>query len=126
MIEAVRTANGETGGSVLELAEAEYMVRARGYLTSLDDFRAIGVAVGADGTRDSARRSGHGTTRPRRSRRGVAELDGEGEVVGGVIVLRSGANALATIDAVKHEAADRCRRVCRTASKSCKPTIDRR
>ena len=100
VVEAVRTANGETGGSVLELAEAEYMVRARGYLSSLDDFRAIGVAVGDDGT---AIRLGDVATVQLgpEIRRGVADLDGEGEVVGGVIVLRSGANARAAIAAVK-------------------------
>ena len=100
VIDAVRAANSETGGSVLELAEAEYMVRARGYLASLDDFRAIGVAVGSDGT--PIRLGDVATVQlGPEIRRGVADLDGEGEVVGGVIVLRSGANALATIEAVK-------------------------
>ena len=100
VIDAVRAANSETGGSVLELAEAEYMVRARGYLASLDDFRAIGVAVGSDGT--PVRLGDVATVQlGPEIRRGVADLDGEGEVVGGVIVLRSGANALATIEAVK-------------------------
>jgi Cu(I)/Ag(I) efflux system membrane protein CusA/SilA len=100
VVEAVRSANAETGGSVLELAEAEYMVRARGYLASLDDFRAIGVAVGDDGT---AIRLGDVATVQLgpEIRRGVADLNGEGEVVGGVIVLRSGTNALAAIEAVK-------------------------
>ena len=100
VIDAVRAANSETGGSVLELAEAEYMVRARGYLASLDDFRAIGVAVGSDGT--PVRLGDVATVQlGPEIRRGVADLDGEGEVVGGVIVLRSGANALAAIEAVK-------------------------
>ena len=100
VVDAVRAANAETGGSVLELAEAEYMVRARGYLASLDDFRAIGVAVGDDGT---AIRLGDVATVQLgpEIRRGVADLNGEGEVVGGVIVLRSGTNALAAIEAVK-------------------------
>jgi Cu(I)/Ag(I) efflux system membrane protein CusA/SilA len=100
VIDAVKAANSEAGGSVLELAEAEYVVRARGYLRSLDDFRAIGVAVAADGT--PVRLGDVATVQlGPEVRRGVAELDGEGEVVGGVIVLRSGANAHATIDAVK-------------------------
>ncbi len=100
VIDAVRAANSETGGSVLELAEAEYMVRARGYLTSLDDFRAIGIASGADGT--PVRLSDVATVQLGPDvRRGVADLNGEGEVVGGIIVLRSGANARATIMAVK-------------------------
>ena len=101
VINAVREANSETGGSVLELAEAEYMVRARGYLSSLDDFRAIGIASGADGT--PIRLSDVATIHlGPEVRRGVADLNGEGEVVGGVIVLRSGANARATIVAVKN------------------------
>ena len=100
VIDAVRAANSETGGSVIELAEAEYMVRARGYLTSLDDFRAIGIASGADGT--PVRLSDVATVQIGPDvRRGVADLNGEGEVVGGIIVLRSGANARATIMAVK-------------------------
>ncbi|MGQ0501567.1 MAG: efflux RND transporter permease subunit [Panacagrimonas sp.] len=100
VIQAVQDANGETGGSVLELAEAEYMVRVRGYLKTLDDFRAIPVGLGEQGTPillgDVA-----SVQRGPETRRGIAELDGEGEVVGGVIVLRSGRNAAATIAAVK-------------------------
>jgi Cu(I)/Ag(I) efflux system membrane protein CusA/SilA len=101
---AVRRANNEAGGSVVELAEAEYMVRARGYLGSLEDFRNIPVGLGdADenrGTPILLRDLGWVQTGPE-LRRGIAELDGEGEVVGGVIVLRSGRNALAAIEAVK-------------------------
>lgn len=100
VIEAVRQANGEVGGSVLELAEAEYMVRARGYLKTLDDFREIPVGLGEDGTPILLRDVATVQLGPD-IRRGIAELDGEGEVVGGVIILRSGANALATIEAVK-------------------------
>jgi len=100
VVAAVQAANRETGGSVLELAEAEYMVRASGYLRSLEDFRAIPLAVGANGVPvllgDVARLQ----VGPE-LRRGIAELDGEGEVAGGVIVMRSGKNALATIAAVK-------------------------
>jgi Cu(I)/Ag(I) efflux system membrane protein CusA/SilA len=100
VIEAVRKANSETGGSVLELAEAEYMVRARGYLKTLDDFREIPVGLGESGTPILLRDVAHIQLGPE-IRRGVAELDGEGEVVGGVIVLRFGQNALETIAAVK-------------------------
>ena len=100
VVAAIQAANSEGGGSVLELAEAEYMVRTRGYLQNLDDFRQIPVALGEDGTpvllRDVAT-----VQRGPEIRRGIAELDGEGEVVGGVIVLRSGENALSTIKAVK-------------------------
>ncbi|MGH8444116.1 MAG: efflux RND transporter permease subunit, partial [Solimonas sp.] len=100
VVSAVQKANGEAGGSVLELAEAEYMVRARGYLKSLDDFRTIPVGLGARGTpillRDVA-----GVQLGPETRRGLAELDGEGEVTGGIIVLRSGENARTAIAAVK-------------------------
>ena len=100
VLKAVQDANGETGGSVLELAEAEYMVRARGYLKTLDDFRAIPVGLGDNGTPILLRDVATVQLGPE-TRRGVAELDGEGEVVGGVIVLRSGTNAASTITAVK-------------------------
>ena len=100
IVDAVRAANSEAGGAVIELAEAEYMVRARGYLKTLDDFRQIPVGLGDDGTPmmlgDVARVQVGAETR-----RGIAELDGEGEVVGGIIVMRSGANARSTIAAVK-------------------------
>ena len=97
---AVQTANAETGGSVLELAEAEYMVRARGYLKTLDDFREIPVGLRESGTPILLRDVATVQLGPE-TRRGIAELDGEGEVVGGVIVLRSGENAQSTIAAVK-------------------------
>ena len=100
VIAAIRAANQEAGGSVVELAEAEYMVRTRGYLKSLDDFRTIPVQVSEGGTpvllRDVAR-----VQLGPEMRRGIAELDGEGEVVGGIVVLRSGKNAWETIQAVK-------------------------
>ena len=100
VVEAIRNANQETGGSVLELGEAEYMVRAGGYLKSLDDFRAIPLKTTEAGVPvllgDVAR-----IQLGPEMRRGIAELDGEGEVAGGVIVMRSGKNALETIAAVK-------------------------
>ena len=102
IVEAVDASNGETGGSVIEMAEAEYMVRARGYLRTLDDFRLIPLATGADGTPvllgDVAT-----IRRGPELRRGIAELDGEGEVVGGIVVMRYGANAATTIEAVKRK-----------------------
>ncbi|UXI66108.1 efflux RND transporter permease subunit [Tahibacter amnicola] len=98
--EAVQRANGEAGGSVLELAEAEYMVRASGYLKTLDDFRAIPLSVGAGGVPVRLTDVARIQLGPE-MRRGVAELNGDGEVVGGVIVMRSGKNAQATIAAVK-------------------------
>ena len=98
--EAVRRANAESGGSVVELGEAEYMVRTRGYLQTLDDFRVIPVGLDGAGTPILLRDVAWVQTGPE-IRRGIAELDGEGEVVGGIVVMRSGQNALATLRAVK-------------------------
>ena len=100
VVEAVRRANQETGGSVLELAEAEYMVRASGYLASLDEIRAIPLMASEAGVPVRLGDVARVQVGPE-MRRGIAELDGEGEVAGGVIVMRSGKNALETIDAVK-------------------------
>ena len=100
VISAIRNANQETGGSVLELAEAEYMVRASGYLKTLDDFRQIPLATTEAGV---AVRVGDVATVQfgPEMRRGITDLNGEGEVAGGVIIMRSGKNALETINAVK-------------------------
>ena len=100
VIDAVQRANQETGGSVIELGEAEYMVRASGYLQSVDDFRRIPLTVSEAGVPITLADVAHIQVGPE-MRRGVAELDGEGEVAGGIVVMRSGANALETIDAVK-------------------------
>ena len=100
VIDAVRRANQETGGSVLELSEAEYMVRASGYLKTLDDFRKIPVFTSEAGVPVRLSDVARVQVGPE-TRRGIAELDGEGETVGGIIVMRSGKNALETIDAVK-------------------------
>lgn len=100
VIEAVQKANQEAGGSVLELGEAEYMVRASGYLASLDDFRKIPLKTSAAGVPVLLGDVARIQVGPE-MRRGIAELNGEGEVAGGVIVMRSGKNALATIAAVK-------------------------
>ncbi|MCK6369958.1 MAG: CusA/CzcA family heavy metal efflux RND transporter [Gammaproteobacteria bacterium] len=97
---AVRRANAESGGSVVELGEAEYMVRARGYLRTLEDFRTIPVGLDAAGTPILLGDVAWVQTGPE-IRRGIAELDGEGEVVGGIVVMRFGQNALATLRAVK-------------------------
>lgn len=100
VVTAIQSANQETGGAVVELAEAEYMVRAHGYLESLDDFRHIPISVSDAGTPILLSDIAQIQIGPE-LRRGVAELNGEGEVAGGVIVVRSGQNALAVIDAVK-------------------------
>jgi Cu(I)/Ag(I) efflux system membrane protein CusA/SilA len=102
VIDAIRGANQEAGGSVLELAEAEYMVRATGYLRGLEDFRTIPLRTGAGGVPVRLAEVAHLQLGPE-LRRGIAELDGEGEVTGGIIVMRSGKNALETIEAVKRK-----------------------
>lgn len=98
--DAVRAANSEAGGSVIEMAEAEYMVRSLGYLQGLDDLRQVPVGPRGNGTPVLLEDVATLTLGPR-ARRGIAELDGEGEVVGGFVVMRHGENALATIDRVK-------------------------
>jgi Cu(I)/Ag(I) efflux system membrane protein CusA/SilA len=98
--EAVGRGNQEAGGSVVELGEAEYAVRANGYLTSLDDFRAIPLMSSAAGVVVTLGDVARVQLGPE-MRRGIGELNGEGEAAGGVIVMRSGKNALETIRAVK-------------------------
>jgi len=100
VIDAVRRANQETGGSLLEMGEAEYMVRASGYLQSLEDFAKIPLSASEAGVPVRLGEVAHIALGPE-LRRGIAELNGEGEVAGGVIVMRSGKNALETIAAVK-------------------------
>ncbi len=98
--EAVSRANQEAGGSVLELGEAEYAVRASGYLKNLEDFRAIPLLTTAAGVSVRLGDVARVQWGPE-MRRGIGELNGEGEAAGGVIVMRSGENALSTIEAVK-------------------------
>ncbi len=104
-VEAIRRANQEAGGSVLEMGEAEYMVRASGYLKTLDDFRAIPLRAAAGGV--PIRLGDIATVQlGPEMRRGVAELNGQGEVAGGVVILRSGKNARATLAGVKQKIED--------------------
>ena len=100
VVEAIQKANQEAGGSVLELGEAEYMVRASGYLQSLDDFRAVPLMTTPGGVSVRLGDVARIQIGPE-MRRGIGELDGEGEATGGVIIMRSGKNALETIAAVK-------------------------
>lgn len=99
VVKALQDANQSSGGSVIELAEAEYMVRSRGFLKTLDDFRAIALAV--SGATPVLLRDVATVQIGPEMRRGIAELNGEGEVAGGVVVMRSGKNARTTIEAVK-------------------------
>lgn len=100
VLDALAKANQESGGSVVEMAETEYMVRSHGYLRSLEDFRNVLLNANDAGTPVLLRDVATVRIGPE-MRRGIAELNGEGEVAGGVVVMRSGKNALETIKAVK-------------------------
>ena len=102
---AIRSGNQETGGSVVEMGEAEYMVRATGYLQNEEDLANIPLGVNEHGTPLVLSDVAEIRIGPQ-MRRGIAELDGEGEVVGGVIVMRWGENASKTIDLVKARLAE--------------------
>lgn len=104
LVDAIRAANGATGGSVIEQGEAEVMVRSEGYLRTRADFERIPVTTtgGIPVLLRDVASVGRGPT----LRRGIAELDGAGEVAGGVVILRSGKNALAAIEAVKARLAE--------------------
>ena len=97
---AIQRANQEVGGSVIEMAEAEYMVRATGYIQNMDDIHLIPLGMNAQGTPILLKDVAEIRLGPQ-MRRGIAELDGEGEVTGGIIVMRWGENAMTTIAAVK-------------------------
>jgi len=105
LVEAIRAANGANGGSVIEQGEAEFMVRSEGYLRNREDFERVPIVTEGGGVpvllRDVAK-----VQRGPGFRRGITELDGQGEVAGGVIVLRTGKNAKAAIAAVKTKLAD--------------------
>jgi Cu(I)/Ag(I) efflux system membrane protein CusA/SilA len=102
---AIQAGNREVGGSVIEMGEAEYMVRATGYLQSIDDLRAIPLGMNATGTPIRLADVADIRLGPQ-MRRGIAELNGEGEVVGGVIIMRFGENARSTIAGVKQRLAE--------------------
>jgi len=98
--EAIQRGNQEVGGSVIEMAEAEYMVRATGYVEGVDELQQIPLGMNANGTPILLEDIAEVRLGPQ-MRRGIAELDGEGEVVGGVVIMRWGENALKTIEGVK-------------------------
>lgn len=101
--QAVRAANAEVGGRTLELAESEFMIRSRGYISTLKDLRhtVIGSKNGVPVTLADVANVQEGPAQ----RRGIVEYNGEGETVGGIVVMRPGANALTVIDAVKERLA---------------------
>lgn len=101
---AIEQANQETGASVVELAEAEYMVRATGYLQGLADLENVPLGVNVDGQPLLLKHVANVALGPQ-SRRGIAELNGNGETVGGIVVMRFGENAKNTIDGVKQRLA---------------------
>lgn len=100
VVMAINNANQEAGGSVIELGEAEYMVRATGYLENLDDFRSVPLKSSDTGIAVQLADVARIQIGPE-MRRGIGELNGSGESVGGIVVMRSGKNALNTIEAVK-------------------------
>lgn len=97
---ALSASNQEEGGGSIEMGESEFMVRAQGYLKTLDDFRSIVLKTNASGTPTVLGDVAQVRLGPE-MRRGIAELDGEGEVAGGIILLRTGGNAREVIAAVK-------------------------
>ena len=102
---AIQMGNQESGGSVIEMGEAEYMVRATGYIQGIEDLKQIPLGVNAQGTPLMLSDVAEIRIGPQ-MRRGIADLDGEGEVVGGIVIMRWGENALATIDGVKARLAE--------------------
>ena len=97
---AIQRGNQEVGASVVEMSEAEYMVRASGYIQGIDDLRTIPLGLDMNGTPLFLKDVADIELGPQ-MRRGIAELNGEGEVVGGIVVMRFGENAQKTIDGVK-------------------------
>lgn len=97
---AIKTSNKDVGGRLVEMSETEYMVRGLGYLQSINDLNSIPVGVDANGTPIRLQDVAHVHIGPE-LRRGLVDLNGEGEVAGGVVVMRYGENALATIQAVR-------------------------
>ncbi|ADG24380.1 TPA: CusA/CzcA family heavy metal efflux RND transporter [Legionella pneumophila subsp. pneumophila] len=98
--QAVQRGNREAGGATIEMGEAEYMIRAKGYLQSIQDIEQIPVGLGKNGIPILLKEIAHIQLGPQ-IRRGMTELNGEGEVVGGIIVMRSGQNAMQTIASVR-------------------------
>lgn len=100
VIEAIRRSNNDVGGRVLEIATTEYFVRGRGYIRSAKDIESVVVGTDGQGTPIHVRNLGFVQLGPD-MRRGLAELNGRGEVVGGIVVMRYGENALEVIEQVK-------------------------
>jgi Cu(I)/Ag(I) efflux system membrane protein CusA/SilA len=104
IMDAIRTSNQDVGAMVLEMADREYMIRGLGYLEGMEDLESV-MVLAADGTPVRIRDVATVRMAPQ-VRRGVADLNGTGDVVGGIVVMRFGENALATIDRVKEKLAE--------------------
>ena len=102
---AIRRSNSDVGGRLIEMAETEFMVRGRGYVESVADLENVAIGADESGTPILLRSVGRVALGPE-LRRGLTDLDGEGEVVAGIVVMRFGENALETIDRVKAKLAD--------------------
>ena len=102
VVEAIRVSNTETGGRMIELGGAEYMIRGRGYAKSIQDIGNIALTASENGTPIRVKDVGQVEIGPD-LRRGVSDLDGTGEVVSGIVVMRQGENALEVIDRVKEK-----------------------
>jgi len=105
IINAIRRSNNDVGGRVVEFAGTDYMIRGRGYIKNLEDIRNIPVGTNQRGTPVFIRDIANVSFGPD-MRRGLAELDGKGEVVGGIVVMRYGENALGVIERVKEKIAE--------------------
>jgi Cu(I)/Ag(I) efflux system membrane protein CusA/SilA len=105
VVDAIRASNGDIEGRLLEFSGREYMVRARGQLKSIDDIEEVAIRAGADGVPVRVGDVAEVRTGPD-IRRGVAELDGRGEVVGGIIVMRAGEHTLTVINRIKERLAE--------------------
>ena len=99
---AIQRSNNDVGGRLIEMAETEYMVRGLGYIQSISDLNSIPVSVDTDGTPIRLEDVAHVHLGPE-LRRGIVDLNGEGEVAGGVVIMRFGENALATIRGVREK-----------------------
>ncbi|MEZ5275580.1 MAG: CusA/CzcA family heavy metal efflux RND transporter [Opitutaceae bacterium] len=100
VVAAIRDSNNDVGGRVIEFGETEYMVKGVGYIKEITDIEKISLGVDADGTPITVKQVANVHFGPD-LRRGVLELDGEGEAVGGIVIMRYGENALTTIEAIK-------------------------
>jgi Cu(I)/Ag(I) efflux system membrane protein CusA/SilA len=100
---AIRRGNADAGGEVIEMGEAEFMIRGLGYLRGIEDIRELPVSGGEGGGAPVRIQDVADVQVGPEMRRGIAELDGQGEVAGGIVVMRYGGNALEVIDAVKRK-----------------------